>query len=80
MGRAGNCGSVSDENIDFAELGEYSVLVLGRWGRLEVGERQGLPDVLTGFAPNSLCCLDHGSNTRPRRLHQGDCFGAQKPL
>jgi len=41
------------ENIDFAELGEYSFLVLGRWGRLEVGERQGLPDVLTGFAPNN---------------------------
>lgn len=43
----------SDENIDFAELGEYSFLVLGRWGRLEIGERQGLPDVLTGFAPNN---------------------------
>ncbi len=33
---------------------EYSLLVLGGAGRIEIGERQGLPDVLTGYAPNNF--------------------------
>jgi hypothetical protein len=36
------------------ELAEASVLVFGSHGRLEFGERQGLPDVLTGYAPNNF--------------------------
>jgi hypothetical protein len=39
---------------DRLELGEFSVLVLGRIGRLEIGDRMGLPDVLTGYAPNNF--------------------------
>jgi hypothetical protein len=35
-------------------LTEASVLVFGRGGRLEIGERMGLPDVLTGYAPNNF--------------------------
>jgi hypothetical protein len=37
---------------DEVELVEQSLLWTGAWGRLEYGERQGLPDVLTGYAPN----------------------------
>jgi hypothetical protein len=36
------------------DLGELSVLWLDRWGRIEYGERQGLPDVLVGYAPNNF--------------------------
>src|SRR5262245_21244721 len=36
------------------ELAEASLLVFGAHGRLEFGERQGLPDVLTGYAPNNF--------------------------
>ena len=35
-------------------IGEASLLLLGRGGRLEVGERMGLPDVLSGYAPNNF--------------------------
>jgi hypothetical protein len=35
-------------------LAEASLLVFGKAGRLEIGERQGLPAVLTGYAPNSF--------------------------
>lgn len=41
-------------NEDEAELVEASVLVFGGSGRLEIGERPGLPDVLTGYAPNNF--------------------------
>lgn len=41
-------------NEDDAELVEASVLVFGGNGRLEIGERPGLPDVLTGYAPNNF--------------------------
>ena len=34
--------------------GERSLVVSDRWGRVEVGWRQGLPDVLTGYAPNAF--------------------------
>jgi hypothetical protein len=37
-----------------AELTEVSVLLFGGNGRLEIGERPGLPDVLTGYAPNNF--------------------------
>lgn len=37
---------------DDFELVEESLLWTGMWGRLEYGERQGLPDALTGYAPN----------------------------
>jgi hypothetical protein len=36
------------------DLAEASVLVFGGHGRLEIGERPGLPDVLTGYAPNNF--------------------------
>lgn len=35
-------------------LAEASFLVFGRGGRFEIGERQGLPDVLLGYAPNNF--------------------------
>jgi hypothetical protein len=40
----------TDADPDFGEL---SLLASGQWGRFEIGERRGLPDVLTGYAPNS---------------------------
>ena len=39
---------------DDAKLVEASVLLFGGGGRLEIGERPGLPDVLTGYAPNNF--------------------------
>ncbi|WP_261844337.1 porin [Aliamphritea ceti] len=44
--------SAGSNNQD-PEVGEVSLLAQSDWGRIEVGERQGLPDVLTGFAPNN---------------------------
>ena len=41
-------------NEDDAELVEASILVVGGKGRIEIGERPGLPDVLTGYAPNNF--------------------------
>ena len=35
------------------KLGERSLLAMGPYGRAEVGKRRGLPDVLTGYAPNN---------------------------
>ncbi len=35
-------------------VSEYSLLLFGGGGRFEVGARQGLPDVLTGYAPNNF--------------------------
>jgi len=35
-------------------LAEASLLIFGKAGRLEIGERPGLPGVLTGYAPNSF--------------------------
>lgn len=41
-------------NNDDPEIGEISLLAQNtRLGRIEIGKRQGLPDVLTGFAPNN---------------------------
>jgi hypothetical protein len=37
-----------------AQLVEASVLLFDERGRLEIGERPGLPDVLTGYAPNNF--------------------------
>lgn len=37
---------------DDLELSERSLLWTGALGRIEYGHRQGLPDVLTGYAPN----------------------------
>jgi hypothetical protein len=39
---------------DEFNVAEASVLIFGRGGRLEIGERQGLPDVLLGYAPNNF--------------------------
>lgn len=44
----------AEANEDGARLVEASVLVFGGHGRLEIGERMGLPDVLTGYAPNNF--------------------------
>lgn len=35
------------------ELGDRSIVLGTPWGRLELGYRQGLPDTLVGYAPNS---------------------------
>ena len=39
---------------DRFDLTEASVIAFGVGGRFEFGDRQGLPDVLTGYAPNSF--------------------------
>jgi hypothetical protein len=39
---------------DYLRLSEASLLIFGRAGRLEIGKRRGLPDVLTGYAPNAF--------------------------
>lgn len=39
---------------DDARFGERSALWIGKFGRLEYGNRMGLPDVLTGYAPNAF--------------------------
>ena len=39
---------------DRLEIGEASLLLLGKGGRLEFGDRQGLPDVLVGYAANNF--------------------------
>src|SRR5204863_7942526 len=39
---------------DRVDLAEASILLSGSHGRLELGQRQGLPDVLTGYAPNNF--------------------------
>ncbi len=44
--------SAGNDN-DTPEVGEASLLAQTDWGRIEIGKRQGLPDVLTGFAPNN---------------------------
>jgi Gram-negative porin len=36
------------------QISEASLLLFGQSGRFEVGKRMGLPDVLTGYAPNSF--------------------------
>lgn len=41
-------------NEDAFEVGERSLLATGPWGRLELGKRRGLPDVLAGYAPNGF--------------------------
>jgi len=41
----------SDENT---RLTEASILLFDNHGRIEIGERMGLPDVLTGYAPNNF--------------------------
>ncbi|MBA2491471.1 MAG: hypothetical protein H0V34_07100 [Gammaproteobacteria bacterium] len=46
-------GLAGDNTDDSALFGERSLILLGSWGRLEFGERRGLPDVLTGYAPNN---------------------------
>lgn len=46
---------VSVESFDEdVRLREASLLLFGAGGRLEIGERMGLPDVLTGYAPNNF--------------------------
>ena len=45
---------VVEGSTDHVHLSEASVLLFGSAGRLEVGKRMGLPDVLTGYAPNSF--------------------------
>jgi len=38
---------------DAFDLGERSAIVTGKWGRIEIGNRRGLPDILTGYGPNA---------------------------
>lgn len=42
--------ATSDEAFEF---GKRSFLVQSGWGRVELGKRRGLPDVLSGYAPNA---------------------------
>ena len=44
----------AEGNEEQARLVEASVLLFGGNGRLEIGDRMGLPDVLTGYAPNNF--------------------------
>ncbi len=39
---------------DKLDIAEASLLIFGRAWRLEIGTRQGLPDVLLGYAPNNF--------------------------
>lgn len=41
-------------NEQSTRIAEGSVLLFGSTGRLEIGQRMGLPDVLTGYAPNNF--------------------------
>ena len=45
--------SVEGSDADI-RLTEASVLLFDGHGRIEIGERMGLPDVLTGYAPNNF--------------------------
>ncbi len=38
---------------DTLEAGERSLLAISDWGRVQLGKRRGLPNVLTGYAPNA---------------------------
>ena len=53
---------------DTLGVGERSLLFQGKkWGRFELGYRQGLPDVLIGYAPNSFTFAgaEYGPATGP---------------
>ena len=45
---------VAEGSNNYLRVSEASVLLFGSGGRLEIGKRMGLPDVLTGYAPNSF--------------------------
>jgi hypothetical protein len=45
---------VAEGSSDKLRVSEASLLLFGSGGRLEIGKRMGLPDVLTGYAPNSF--------------------------
>ena len=45
---------VTEATNSDVDLSEASILLFGSGGRLEIGKRMGLPDVLTGYAPNSF--------------------------
>lgn len=56
LGRGPTLGvrlSVEGSDADL-RLTEASVLLFDGHGRIEIGERMGLPDVLTGYAPNNF--------------------------
>lgn len=44
----------TDSSTNNIRVSEASLLFFGSAGRLEVGKRMGLPDVLSGYAPNSF--------------------------
>lgn len=53
LGRVG--ARLSAESFDEdVRLREASVLLLGAAGRLEIGRRMGLPDIITGYGPNNF--------------------------
>jgi hypothetical protein len=72
---------VVEGSNDRVHLSDASVLVFGSAGRLEIGKRMGLPDVLTGYAPNSFTftsaefgpasglSVDPGGGLQTRYLH-----------
>lgn len=43
---------VASDTDDAVRLDQGTLLAQGDWGRFEIGRRQGLPDVLVGYAPN----------------------------
>lgn len=46
--------AVESSPEDRLDIAEASILLFGKGGRFEVGNRQGLPDVLFGYAPNNF--------------------------
>ena len=46
--------AVESSPEDRLDVAEASILLFGKGGRFEVGNRQGLPDVLFGYAPNNF--------------------------
>ena len=46
--------AVTEASNNYLRVSEASLLLFGAGGRLEIGKRMGLPDVLTGYAPNSF--------------------------
>lgn len=52
IGGRGVLAAEADRDDDDLSVVERSVLVVTDYGRFEYGRRMGLPDVLTGYAPN----------------------------
>jgi len=77
--------AVVEEVAGNTRLTEAGVLLFDHHGRVEIGERMGLPDVLTGYAPNNFQftsaefgpasgpSLDPGGGLQTASLRGGNC-------